>query len=139
MLTLIKRIGLAILGEILPETAMLSKIVHDIQRAFLATLITGIFIAAFFLLACFAFYSFLTAKGMTEGLAMGSTLGVLLILTLISGLIAKKYLSRIKKAKEKLTISSQKDAPAQVSAILSAFIDGLCQPDRPDRKEHDPQ
>ncbi len=127
---LMKRLGLAVIGHVLPKTSALSDIIRDVHRGLLAAVITGVLLSSLVLLGCLMFYQFLIAEGLSHHGAVGLSAGLLFLLTIISGLIAEKYTSKAKQAKKKLTpfTADKTEAnTASIESLLQAFIDGLCE------------
>jgi len=127
MQQLLKRFAMAMAGQALPETSALATVLKDAQRGMLATVVTGVLIASIVLLASFGFYLFLQAEAVGQGMAVGLTLGLLALLTIISGLLAGRYVSRTQRAKQKLGFFSKKHEPQtnEFEEIMNAFLQGL--------------
>lgn len=124
---LVKRLGLAVIGQALPKTSALSEIIRDVRRGLLATVITGVLVSSFVLLGCLGFYQFLIAEGLSSHATIGLSAGLLLLLTIISGLVAEKYISKASQAKEKLTpfASEETGVETSIESLFQAFVDGL--------------
>lgn len=133
---LLKQLGLAAMGQMLPDASALSPILGDMRKGLLATVVTGVLIASFLLLGCFAFYRFLSESGFSESASLAISAVILLMLALISGLFADKYISRTKRAKQDLSISfidrhgntpNNEDTRAGIdlNGLVNAFIDGF--------------
>tara|TARA_B100001564_G_C20649203_1_gene675979 strand:- start:1112 stop:1624 length:513 start_codon:yes stop_codon:yes gene_type:complete len=123
----IKRIGLGAIGLILPKVSILSSIVRDVRRAMLATVMTGVLLSSCVLLGCLGLYQFLIAQGLSNLAAMSISGGLLLLMTIISGLVAEKYISKAKRIDDTLTPLDGKYAMSDIGIepLFQAFIDGL--------------
>lgn len=133
---IMKRLGLAVIGQALPKTSALCEIINDLRLGLLATVITGVLVSSLVLLGCLLFYQFLITEGLTNHAAIGLSAGVLLLLSIISGLLAEKYISRTQKAKKKLAPLTSDDTEANnVDSLFKAFIEGLCEEEAGSQKQ----
>lgn len=122
---LIKRIGLAAIGQALPETSALRGIMKHARHGLLATVIAGVLLAAFMLLGCFGFYYFLITEGLSTGAAIGLSAGFIFMLAVISGFIAEKHFSKVEEAKQRLTSFPQSHSDNQLEKLLTSFLEGM--------------
>lgn len=124
---LIKRIGLAVVGQALPETSALNEIVRDVQRGLLATVITGVLASFLVLLGGFGFYRFLLSEGLSDLTALSLSAGLLFLLTVIGALISNKYISKASQAKEKLKpfSGSSLEKNTYLEPLFQAFLEGF--------------
>jgi ABC-type transport system involved in multi-copper enzyme maturation permease subunit len=127
--TLLKRVGLAIIGQALPETSALEGMVKSVRRGLLATVVTGVLFGALLLLGCFGFYTLLISEGLSGTTAIVLSAGFLALMSIISGLIAEKHLSKVSKVKKKLSPLEGAAPEVNIELLFSAFINGLCETD----------
>ncbi|GJM03545.1 MAG: hypothetical protein DHS20C08_20460 [Rhodomicrobium sp.] len=125
--TMLKKLAFAAVGQALPDKASLTASLRATQIGLVATVAFGVFVASFLLLGLFGFYLLLRAEGVSQLTSFGLITGLLFMLTIITGLIAERYVSR---ASEDVT--EQMDPMAQVGhlaepveQIFSAFLDGI--------------
>lgn len=124
--TLIKRLALAAVGQALPEASALSATLRVAQKGLLATVVAGVLLAGLIIVGLFGFYLYLVAAGVTQLTAIGIITLILFMLTVISGLVAERYLTKLPEVKQELSPfrgSNGFDLPVQ--EMLSAFMEGI--------------
>lgn len=146
---LLKRLALGVIGQALPKASALSGMVQHVRRGLLATVVTGVLFSALLLLGCFSFYQFLLQSNISQAVALSFSAVLLFLLTITSGLVAEKYISKAAQQKQKLEIFPENNLKSAVDLehLFQAFVNGLYEKDQPtpknegsyDHATHSPQ
>lgn len=125
--TMLKKLAFAAVGQALPDKACLTASLRSTQIGLVATVAFGVFVASFLLLGLFGFYLLLRAEGVSQLTSFGLITGLLFMLTIITGLIAERYIS---KASDDVTeqmdpMTQVSDLAEPVEQIITAFLDGI--------------
>ena len=129
---LMKQLAIALMGQALPNTSVLSAIVDDLRKGIFAMIVAGTLVTALIVLCCFGFYTFLVMEGLSKMGAIGITALILLMVSIISFMQAQKYLARTSEAKNKLGFfPEEKDAAGTFEAVATSFIEGFLSEEKP--------
>jgi len=137
--TLIKQIGLALAGQILPDESALSGLASNIRKGLFATIVGGVLFAACVIAGVFGFYTFLIDEGISNIVATAICFSFLFLTSLLSMLFAKHYSRDVKNVKQKMSPSLGTNTDTILSDIVSAFVDGLNEPKPHNKPQDEPE
>ena len=124
MANLLKQLGAAMMGQMLPDASVLSEILQEVKKGMAASIAAAVLLSTAFLVLAFVLYEYLLLQGLTTIFAASVMAGFLALLSFICVLLADRYFSRIKKIKDNRHGSLQ-TSPEDIQYIINAFLDGL--------------
>lgn len=125
----LKKLGLALLGQALPQASALSAMLGQLRRALMASVIAAVMLSVALLIGCYAFYIYLIAQGLGGDIALALTAGLVLLVALIGSLLADRHITRAAAMRQKLglfTDDGRQDQADHLEAVVAGFVEGLC-------------
>ena len=128
MQSLTKQLACALLGHVLPDAPVCSRILRDVSRGLFFSIVAAVLTVALILLGCVCFYYLLLRYQITPGMALMYTAVLLVFLIVVNALIARKYLARAVCNRMQLSMGTPAATRHTVDAVAllyASFMQGF--------------